>query len=117
MKNNLSRRSFVKQSALAAGVFATAPFNILHAANAGDKVRFVQIGGGGRAMSHLAAAVNEHLVGLVEVDDNRPAVIKKWKSSAKVMIDISVTIHALCRKRATWTGSPPLVRTPLLGPS
>src|SRR6185369_1320888 len=78
MKNKLTRRSFVKHSALAAGVFATAPFNILSAANAGEKVRFVQIGCGGRGMAHLAGAEKEHLVGLVEVDDNRPAAVKKW---------------------------------------
>ena len=78
VKNNPTRRSFVKQSALAAGVFAAAPFNILNAANAGRKVRFAQIGCGGRGMAHLAGAANEHLVGLVEVDDSRPAVVKKW---------------------------------------
>src|ERR1041385_6547255 len=75
----VTRRSFVKQSALAAGVFATAPFNILNAANAGDKVRFVQIGCGGRgASSHLPAAQNEHLVGIVDVDEDRHVVVKKW---------------------------------------
>ena len=78
MKNTLSRRSFVKQSALAAGVLSTPTFNILNAANAGNKVRFVQIGCGGRGMSHLAGAEKEHLVGLVEVSDARPAVVKKW---------------------------------------
>ena len=79
MKNNLSRRSFVKQSALAAGVFAAAPFNILNAANAGDKVRFVQIGCGGRgASAHLPAAQNEQLVAIVDVDENRHAFVKKW---------------------------------------
>src|ERR1041384_1203669 len=78
MKNHLSRRSFVQRSALAAGALASAPFNILHAANAGEKVRCVQIGCGGRGMSHLAGAAKEHLVGLVEVDDNRPGAVKKW---------------------------------------
>ena len=78
MKNKLTRRLFVKRSALAAGVFASAPFNILNAANAGEKVRFVQIGCGGRGMAHLEGAAKEHLVGLVEVDDNRPAAVKKW---------------------------------------
>ena len=68
----------MKRSALAAGAFAAAPFNILNAANAGDKVRFVQIGCGGRGMSHLAGAEKEHLAGLVEVADNRPAAVKKW---------------------------------------
>src|SRR6266498_963854 len=78
MNNKLTRRLFVKRSALAAGVFASAPFNILNAANAGEKVRFVQIGCGGRGMTHLDGALKEHLVGLVEVDDNRPAAVKKW---------------------------------------
>lgn len=79
MKSHLTRRSFVKRSALAAGVFATAPFNILNAANAGDKVRFVQIGCGGRgASSHLPAAQNEHLVAIVDVEENRHAVVQKW---------------------------------------
>src|SRR5580765_5045582 len=79
MKSNLTRRTFVKQSALAAGVFATAPFNILNAANAGDKVRFVQIGCGGRGGgSNLPAAKDEQLVAIVDVDENRHAFVKKW---------------------------------------
>jgi predicted dehydrogenase len=79
VKNNLSRRSFVKQSALAAGVLSAAPFNILNAANAGDKIRFVQIGCGGRgATSHLPAAKDEQLVAIVDVEDARHAVVKKW---------------------------------------
>jgi len=68
----------VKQSAFAAGVFSLAPFNILNAASAGDKIRIVQIGCGGRAMEHLNRTANEQLVGIVEVDDKRPPVIKKW---------------------------------------
>lgn len=78
MMNNLTRRSFVRRSALAAGVFAAAPFNILNAASAGDKVRFVQIGCGGRGMAHLKGAENEQLVALVEVDEKRPPAVKKW---------------------------------------
>ena len=73
----LNRRSFLKRTALAAGAVSAAPFNILHAANAGDKVRFVQIGCGGRAMSHLGATLNEHLVAIVDVDEKRPGVVKK----------------------------------------
>ena len=49
MNTKLTRRSFLKSTALTAGVFSAAPFNILTAANAGDKVRCVQIGCGGRA--------------------------------------------------------------------
>jgi predicted dehydrogenase len=82
MKNNLTRRVFVKRSALAAGVFATAPFNILTAANAGDKVRCVQIGCGGRGTSaHLAATVKEKVVAIVDVDENRHVAVKKWLQS------------------------------------
>jgi len=77
MNTNLTRRSFLKQSALAAGVLSAVPFNILRAANAGDKVRCVQIGCGGRGMSHMAATLNENLVALVEVDENRHDVVKK----------------------------------------
>jgi predicted dehydrogenase len=77
VKNNLSRRSFVKQSALAAGVLSAAPFNILSAANAGDKIRVAQIGCGGRAMEHLSRTAAEHLVAIVDVEDARHAVVKK----------------------------------------
>lgn len=73
----LNRRSFLQRTALAAGAVAAAPFNILHAANAGDKIRFVQIGCGGRAMSHLNATLNEQLVAIVDVDEKRPAIVKK----------------------------------------
>src|SRR5689334_10776387 len=79
MKNNLSRRSFIKGSALAAGVLGTAPFNILSAANASEKVRIAQIGCGGRGTSaHLGATVAEEIVGIVDVDENRHASVKKW---------------------------------------
>lgn len=77
MKTALTRRSFVKRTALAAGVLSATPFNILHAANAGDKIRCVQIGCGGRGMSHLNATLNEQLVAIVDVDEKRPPVVKK----------------------------------------
>lgn len=78
MSYKLNRRSFLKNTALTAGVVAAAPFNILHAANAGEKVRCVQIGCGGRGMNHLSATLEENLVALVEVDDQRPAAVKRW---------------------------------------
>lgn len=77
MKSPLTRRSFLKSSALAAGVISTAPFNILTAANAGDKVRCAVIGCGARAMAHLNATLDEQLVAIVDVDETRPAVVKK----------------------------------------
>lgn len=87
MKNHLSRRSFIKGAALGTGVLAAAPFNILNAANAGDKVRFLQIGCGGRGMAHLNAAIAEHLVAIVDVDEKREAVVKKWAQDKGVAAD------------------------------
>ena len=82
MRTSLSRRSFAKTSALAVGALSAAPFNILHAAHAGDKVRFVQIGCGGRGISaHLPAAKNEHLVAVVDVEEARHLTAKKWLES------------------------------------
>jgi predicted dehydrogenase len=77
MNTKLTRRSFLKATAVTAGALSAAPFNILSAANAGDKVRCVQIGCGGRGMSHLSATMNENLVAIVDADEKRLAVVKK----------------------------------------
>jgi len=77
MKHDLTRRSFLQRTTLAAGVLSAAPFNILTAANAGDKVRCVQIGCGSRGMSHISAILKENIVGLVDVEDARHAVVKR----------------------------------------
>ncbi len=77
MNQKLTRRSFLKNTAFTAGVFSAAPFNILTAANAGDKIRCVQIGCGGRGGSHLEATNKENLVAIVEVDENKTAGVKK----------------------------------------
>ena len=71
MNTGLNRRSFLKRTALAAGVATAIPFDILHAANADEKVRCVQIGCGGRAMEHLKATFDENLVAMVDVDEKR----------------------------------------------
>jgi len=77
MKTSLTRRSFLKSTALTTGVVAAAPFNILTAANAGEKVRCVQIGCGGRGMSHISATLNENIVAIVDVDEKRFATVQK----------------------------------------
>jgi predicted dehydrogenase len=77
MNRPLSRRSFLRQSTLAAGVLSAAPFNILSAANAGDKVRCVQIGCGARASAHLNACLKENIVALVDVDEKRPDAVRR----------------------------------------
>ena len=77
MNTELNRRSFLKRSALTAGILSAAPFNILHAANAGEKLRCVQIGCGGRAMEHLKATFDENLVAMVDVDEKRLDAVRK----------------------------------------
>lgn len=77
MKTQLTRRSFLKRSALTVGILSAAPFNILHAANAGEKIRIAQIGCGGRAMSHLGATLDENLVAIVDVDEKRHDAVRK----------------------------------------
>ena len=88
MKRHLTRRAFIRRSAVAAGVFAAAPFNILHAQNSGEKVRCVQIGCGGRGTSeHLSRTLNENVVAIVDVDENRHASAKKYLQSKGVDAD------------------------------
>jgi predicted dehydrogenase len=80
MKTQLTRRTFLKRSALTAGVVSAAPFNILSAAKAGEKIRVAQIGCGVRAASHLAATMNEELVAVVDVDEKQYGKILKTMS-------------------------------------
>ncbi len=77
MNSKLTRRSFLKNSALAAGVLSAAPFNILTAANKGNQVRCVLIGCGGRGLNHLSSTLDEHILAIVDADEKRPTVGKK----------------------------------------
>ena len=81
MKNRFDRRSFLKRAALAAGALSAQQIfpvpNILHAASVGEKVRCVIVGCGVRGGVHLNATAGEHLVALVDVDDNRLDAFKK----------------------------------------
>jgi hypothetical protein len=74
-QGTLSRRAFLERSALAAGVAALAPFNILHAANKGNLVRCALIGGGARGTVHLDAMRREKIVALVDADESRHPVL------------------------------------------
>ena len=85
MKSALNRRSFLKRSALTAGALSTARLltvpNILAAARPGEKLNCVQIGCGGRGMTHLDWAVNQskdNLVAIVDADEKNLAKVKKW---------------------------------------
>lgn len=83
-----SRRRFLKRSGLVAGIASAGGLlpgpAILSAANAGEKVRCVQIGCGGRSRAHLDYVVSrskEHLVAIVDPDENRLASSLSWLKS------------------------------------
>jgi predicted dehydrogenase len=85
MKNNrYNRRLFLKQAALVGGAAnATSWFsgpNLL-AADAGKKLNIVQIGCGGRAMTHLDQVISRHkhnLVAMVDVYEPRHQAVRNW---------------------------------------
>ena len=81
MKNTLNRRSFIKHAALAASA-ASAPNLFSAPARApGDKLNCVQIGCGGRGMSHLDAAIarnGQNLYAIVDPDEKRHVAVRAW---------------------------------------
>ena len=91
MKSALNRRSFLKRSALAAGALSAGgllpvPY-ALGAARPGAKLNCVQIGCGGRGMSHLDWVVTQskdNLVALVDADEKNHAKVKKWLEKREV---------------------------------
>jgi predicted dehydrogenase len=83
MKSALTRRSFIKRTAVAAGALSAAQYihapNIL-AADAGNKLNCVLIGCGGRAMNHLEMLVSrskENIMAIVDPDEKQHAKGKK----------------------------------------
>ncbi|HEX3798874.1 MAG TPA: Gfo/Idh/MocA family oxidoreductase [Verrucomicrobiae bacterium] len=86
MSNSLSRRDFIKRTALAAGAASTAGFITQSAWAAprplgGDKLNCVQVGCGGRAMSHLDAVIGtnaQNLYAIVDADETQFAKVMKW---------------------------------------
>ena len=85
MKSLLNRRSFLQR--VAVGAAALSVPNVLHAAASGEKLRCVQIGCGGRAMTHLDQAIGRHgqiLTAIVDPDEKRHAAVQKWLQGRKV---------------------------------
>ena len=85
MSFSLSRRAFIKRSALATGALSAGGLlsfpNILGAANPGAKLNCVQIGCGGRGMNHLDWLVtqsHDNLVAIVDADEKNHAKVKQW---------------------------------------
>jgi len=74
----LSRRAFLRRAAVGASIVSLAPFNILSAANAGDQVRCAVIGCGSRGMNHVGAILNDRLVAMVDVDEQRFVSVKQF---------------------------------------
>ncbi len=84
MKSKMHRRSFLKQTALAAGAVSAARYlafpNLLSAREPGDVLNCVQIGCGGRGGTHLEQAIanqKQRLVAMVDPDDKEIAGTEK----------------------------------------
>ncbi len=93
MKPIITRRSFLKQSALAAGTASAASYlgfpNILSARQPSDTLNCVQIGCGVRGDTHLEQAIllqHQNLVAMVDPDDRQIASKKKWLEAKGVNI-------------------------------
>src|SRR5580658_3270379 len=85
MKSSLTRRSFLKRSALAAGTVTAAQYlafpNILSARQPSDTLNCVQIGCGGRGETHLDEVIlkqKQNLVAMVDPVDHQIAGKQKW---------------------------------------
>ena len=90
MKSGLTRRSFIKRTALTAGALSTARVfsgpNILAATGTIDKLNCVQVGCGGRGMSeHVPKVIGtgkgqmaQNLYAIVDPDAKKHAEVKRW---------------------------------------
>ncbi len=81
----MNRRIFLKRAALTASALAAPRLffgpQLLAARSSGDTLNCVQIGCGGRAMSHLDAVINanhQNVVAIVDVSESRFGAVKKW---------------------------------------
>jgi predicted dehydrogenase len=84
MNSSLNRRSFIKRTALAAGAVSASHLgfpNILRAESERKKLNCVQIGCGGRAMTHLQQIVElgkDNVMAIVDPVESTHAKVKKW---------------------------------------
>ncbi len=88
MKQPLTRRSFLKRTALTAGTLSTVRFlpgtSLFGADAPSRKLNIVQIGCGVRGMQHLEYVVprsKENLIAIVDPDEKSHIRIKKWFES------------------------------------
>ena len=82
MSNRFGRRTFLEKSAgvaaLAVSASAMGVPAILAERSPNAKLNTVVIGANGRGMAHVPVAANEHLVGLVDIDDRRMGSTLDW---------------------------------------
>jgi predicted dehydrogenase len=86
MKARLNRRTFLKNTALAAGAFSAARIlpgpNLLAATGTIDKLNCVQIGCGGRGLSaHIETVIGKHgqnLYAIVDPDESKHRAVRGW---------------------------------------
>ncbi len=94
MKSNVNRRLFLQRTALVAGGLSATRFlpgpNVLAATDPSDKLNCVQIGCGGRAMTHLDQVVGkngQNLLAIVDVDENKHVSVQNWLKNRNVNTD------------------------------
>src|SRR5579863_1411303 len=87
MKSNLTRREFIRRSAVAAGALSAAGIfapNIISAPGPSDTLKVVQIGCGGRAMEHLKEVIGQNaqtLYAIVDPDEKKHRAVAGWCKS------------------------------------
>lgn len=98
-KKKLSRRNFVKTSALAAGAFMIVPRHVLGGKGfiaPSDKLHIAGIGAGGKAWDNIPGAYHkgrENIVALCDVDDARATDMYKEFPKAKTYKDFRVMLE------------------------
>lgn len=93
MKSALTRRGFLRRSALGAGALAATrffPATGLLADPPSRRLNCVQIGCGGRGMNHIdhiVAASKENLAAIVDADESRHATVRAWLKKKEAPAD------------------------------
>jgi len=78
MKARLSRRSFLRNTAWAAGAAAVCGPYVMADPAPNSRLNCVVIGCGRRGAAHIEAAAHEKIVAFVDVDENNSAKAVKW---------------------------------------
>ena len=102
----MTRRRFLKSSAMAAGV-TILPSGLLHGQSANEKLNIACIGVGGRGAAHVIASLSQNLVALCDIDDNHlngalTAINAECESGSIPRPDATSSPTARCSTR--WAG-------------